>query len=163
MTKISSKSTFFHKRAFPVLWFGGIGLFVTIALLGWAFDKDPMFLLPPAVMAVFGFFLMKQLVWDLADEVFDGGDYLLVRNRGVEERIPLSNIMNVSASTMVNPARITLRLAERGRFGNEVAFSPARAMTFNPFAKSAVAEDLIVRVDRARTERVAGKPRRTIA
>jgi hypothetical protein len=58
---------------------------------------------------------------------------------------------------MVNPSRITLRLAERGRFGDEIVFSPVRTMTFNPFAKSAVAEDLIVRVDKARTQRVAVK------
>jgi hypothetical protein len=159
MTKISSKSTFFHKRAFPVLWFGIIGIGAAIAVWSGAFEKAPITLVGPAFLAVFGFFLMRHLVWDLADEVFDGGDYLLVRNRGVEERVPLSNIMNVSASTMVNPARITLRLAERGRFGNEIVFSPARSMTFNPFAKSAIAEDLIVRVDKARAQRVLAKAR----
>ena len=159
MKKISSKSTFFHKRAFPVLWFGIIGISAAISLWSGAFEKAPMALIAPVFLGALGFFLMRHLVWDLADEVFDGGDYLLVRNRGVEERIPLSNIMNVSASTMVNPARITLRLAERGRFGNEIVFSPARSMSFNPFARSAVAEDLIVRVDKARTQRLTARTR----
>jgi hypothetical protein len=63
--------------------------------------------------------------------------------------------MNVNASTMTNPPRITLRLATPSKFGSEIAFSPARQFTLNPFAPSPVAEDLIVRVDKARTLRQA--------
>lgn len=153
MTRISSKFTFFHKKGFPLLWFGFLAVFVTLALINEAFEKDPMFLVGPIVMAVFGFFVMKKLVWDLVDEVYDCGDFLLIKNRGEEDRIPLSNIMNVSASTMMNPPRITLRLVNPGKFGNEIAFSPLTSFTFNPFAKNQVAEGLIVRVDRARTNR----------
>jgi len=118
-----------------------------------AIEKDPVFVFGPAIMAVFGYLLMKKLVWDLVDEVYDCGDFLLVRNRGNEERVQLSNIMNVSASILVNPPRITLRLANPGKFGSEVAFSPVIGFTLNPFAKSVVAEDLIMRVDRARSKR----------
>ena len=48
-------------------------------------------------MAVFGFPLMKKLVWDPADEVYDCGDSLLVRKGGEEEGVPLSNIITVGA------------------------------------------------------------------
>jgi hypothetical protein len=61
--------------------------------------------------------------------------------------------MNVNASTYVNPPRITLRLVTPGRFGNEIAFSPIAGFRLNPFAKNKIAEDLIVRVDRARSKR----------
>ena len=37
-------------------------------------------------MMAFGFFIMKKLVFDLVDEVWDDGDTLLVKNRGQEER-----------------------------------------------------------------------------
>ena len=111
-----------------------------------------MFLIVPVVMAVFGFFMMKQLVWDLVDEVYDHSDYLLIKNRGESERIPLTNVMNVSATTFSNPPRITLRLVKKGKFGNEIAFQPA-GFSFNPFAKSPIAEDLMVRVDEARSRR----------
>jgi hypothetical protein len=63
--------------------------------------------------------------------------------------------MNVSASTNMNPPRITLRLVQPGKFGSELAFSPTMSFTLNPFAKSGVAEDLIVRVDKARSRRAA--------
>ncbi len=106
-------------------------------------------------MAVVGFVVMKKLVWDLADEVYDGGDFLLVKNRGEEDRVLLSNIMNVSVSTNMNPPRITLRLVAPGRFGDEVSFSPASSFTLNPFARNQIAEDLIVRVDKARSARTS--------
>jgi hypothetical protein len=107
-------------------------------------------------MAVFGYFLTRKFVWDLADEVFDAGDHLVVRNRGREHQLPLADIMNVSSLMAMNPPRITLRLAEssaNGPLGAEVAFSPEKRYTLNPFAKSEVAEDLIMRFDRARSKR----------
>ena len=154
MKKISSRSLFITKTVFPLLWFGILAIVLVTGVFGKAYEKAPMFLVIPIFMAFFGYFLMKKLVWDLVDEVFDCGDYLLVKNRGQEERIALSNIMNVSATTMVNPPRITLRLVNPSRFGAEIAFSPARPLTLNPFAKNAVAEELISRVYRARPSRV---------
>ena len=107
----------------------------------------------PLIMGVFGFFLFRKLIWDLADDVYDCGDYLLVRKGGEEESVALSNIFNVSASLMLNPPRITLRLSEPGKFGKEIAFSPIKRFTLNPFAKDEVSEDLMLRVDRARARR----------
>ena len=155
MTQISSNSTFFYKRLFPILWFGFLAIFVVITLLGGAVEKNPLFLIVPCLMIIVGFILFRKLLWDLADQVDDGGDFLVVKYRGEEENVPLSNIMNVSASTNVNPPRITLRLVQPGKFGTEIVFLPKKAFTLNPFARSEVAEDLIVRVDRARSRRAA--------
>lgn len=155
MTRISSKSTFYYKRLFPIIWFGFIAFFIANSFRSGVAWSEPTFLIGPCVMAVFGFFLLKKMVWNLADEVQDGGDYLLIRYRGYEDRLPLSNVMNVNASTNMNPPRITLRLVKPGKFGPEVVFSPRMEFTLNPFAKNKVAEDLIVRVDRARSNRAA--------
>jgi hypothetical protein len=121
-----------------------------LVLLTGAVAQDASFLAVPIVMAVGGFYLMRKLVWDLADEVYDCGDSLLIRNGGEEDLVPLSSIMNVSVSTYVNPPRITLRLVRSGKFGDEIAFSPVKPFTLNPFAKNEVAEDLILRVHQAR-------------
>lgn len=153
MKKISSGSTFVSKKVFPILWFGFLAVFLVVAALTEAAHASPAFFIGPAVMAVFGYFLMRKLVWDLVDEVYDCGDYLLVKNRGKAESVALSNIMNVNASTAMNPPRITLRLVKSGTFGEEIAFSPTAPFTLNPFAKNQVAEDLIVRVDQARPKR----------
>lgn len=128
MTKISSKSTFFYKKGFPVLRFGFLAFFIATALLEGPVEKDPVFLIgaliAPCIMAVFGFVFFRKLLWNLADEVYDCGDFLLVKYRGEEVNVPLSNIMNVNASLLINPPRITLRLVRPVKFGTEIAFSP---------------------------------------
>ncbi len=153
MTRISSKYLFLTKKGFPLLWFGFLAFFIAESVAYKAYEEDVVFIVMPILMTVVGFLVMKKMVWDLVDEVHDGGDFLVVRNRGVEDRVFLSNIMNVNASMYMNPKRITLRLAKPGKFGNEISFSPASSFSFNPFAKNRVAEDLIVRVDAARAKR----------
>ena len=153
MTRISSKRTWFLKKAFPVLWFGILAVTLAVGLFAGMQRVDLAFFAVPLLMAVVGFVVMRKFVWDLADEVFDCGDALLVRKGDREERISLSNIINVSMTVAVNPPRLTLRLDKPGRFGNEVVFSPETRFGLNPFAKNRIAEDLIVRADRARVDR----------
>ena len=159
MSKISGPM-FMMKRGFPILWFGFLVAFVLVVLVSsiqkGAQPEDLFFLIGPLFMSVFGYVVMKRLIWDLVDEVYDHGDYLVVRNRGDEARIDLADIMNVSVSTFMNPQRVTLRLVRRSRFGHEISFSPARPFTLNPFASMArneIAENLMVRVDQARSRR----------
>ena len=96
---------------------------------------------------------MRKLVWDLAVEVWDGGDHPVVKIGDQSESVPLPAIMHVSASPLVNPPRITLRLVSPGRFGQEISFSPLRNSMFNPFARKLVADDLIERLHRAKVSR----------
>jgi hypothetical protein len=151
MKRISSKMTLFYKIGVPLIWFGVPVIATATLLFGDTAEKEYTFLIGPCVFLVLGFFLLRKLVWNLADEVLDGGDYLLVKSRGYEERVALSNIMNVNASTYVNPPRITLKLVTPAAFGGEVAFVPRTSFTLNPFAKNPVAEDLVLRAYHART------------
>jgi hypothetical protein len=96
---------------------------------------------------------LKFLVFDLLDEVWDEGEALLLRNDGQEDRIPLTNIINVSQATFTNPPRITLTLRHPCRFGKDVTFSPSARL--NPFSKDPIAVELIDRVDAARQRRRA--------
>ena len=155
MTRISSQMTRFYKYVFPVLWFGFLAVSLITSIAIGAIAKRPFFLLVLCFMAIFGFFIFKRLIWNLADLVQDGGDFLMVKYRGYEERIPFTNIMNVSASTNRNPPRITLRLVSPGPFGSELSFSPIKPFSLNPFAKNPIAEDLIVRVHNAQTRRAS--------
>jgi hypothetical protein len=150
MITISSSTIKFYKIVFPIFWFGFLALFLIAGVAAGAPLKQPIFILMPLAMGVLGFVLMRKLVWDLVDEVRDYGDYLAVRNGAEEDTIAISNIMNVSANTLTNPPRITLRLVHPCKFGAEITFCPVRKLTLNPFAKNQIAEDLIVRVDRAR-------------
>jgi hypothetical protein len=151
VTRISSRWTTYHKRVFPLLWFGFLALFVAVSFFSGAQRQKAVFAVFPLFMGLLGFFIMKKLVWDLVDEVYDCGDYLLIKNRGEEVMVRLSNIMNVSVSTFMNPPRITLRLIHPVSFGDEIVFSPVTGFRLNPFAKNRVGEDLIMRVHRTRT------------
>ncbi|HXJ02254.1 MAG TPA: hypothetical protein VNH44_13610 [Micropepsaceae bacterium] len=151
MRRLSSRMTVYYKRVFPILFFGII-LFVTATMLlagrvSKQFPPAPLFIVP-AGMAVFAYFMMKTLVFDLVDEVWDAGGALIVRNRNSEERIVLSDIRNVSYSILVNPPRVTLSLRRESGFGNEVTFCPL--LRFRPFAKSPIIDELIERIDAAR-------------
>lgn len=151
MHRISSKTTFVYKRLFPIFWFG-ILLLVSLGgsvsgLKTGQFPPVPFFVIP-AIMAVFGYFLMKKLVFDLVDEVWDAGDALVVRNRNQEERISLSDIINVSYTPLINPPRVTLSLRRSSIFGDKISFgAPVR---FTPFSTSPVIDELIQRIDAAR-------------
>jgi hypothetical protein len=111
-------------------------------------------LIIPLVMAAFGFGIMHKLVFDLMDSVYDAGDHLVLHFKGQDETVPLSNIINVSHTQLMNPPRITLTLRQPCRFGTKVAFCPAtswvdyKSLGFT----NAIADELIDRADKARSK-----------
>jgi hypothetical protein len=153
MHRISSRATFFHKRIFPVLWFGILAFFMAMPFLapltGGTTTGSPVgFVLGPAIMMIIGYFMMKKLVFSLVDEVLDAGDALVVRNGQIEERIALSDIINVSYSQSANPAHVTLLLRNPTQFGDQITFcAPASSW---PFSTSPIINELIKRIDAAR-------------
>ena len=155
MKLISSRMTFVSKRVFPLVWFGILATIAFGMLADGLAMRNPSVLLGPAFMAVIGYLVIRTFALDLADTVYDFGDYLLIKRGGVEARVPLENIMNVSASIMMNPSRVTLRLIKPSTLGTHVAFSPTASPSFNPFSKNSIAEDLMERAYAARAKSAA--------
>ncbi|MGA8613147.1 MAG: hypothetical protein WB760_15895 [Xanthobacteraceae bacterium] len=153
MRRISSKWTFFYKFVFPVIWFGFIIVFLIVAVfVPTRSGQGPALpaLIVPIIMIAFGYLLMKKLIFDLADEVWDDGNTLVVKTGGQEQRIALSDIKNVNYSVMTSPPRVVLSLRRPTVFGDRVAFcAPIR---FVPFATSPIIDDLIERIDTARRQ-----------
>jgi hypothetical protein len=155
MQRLSSPSTFFYKRVFPVFWFG----FLAVWTVGWTcgslLTHNLMMLaaLPgPVIMALFGFWLFKTLLFDLVDEVWLDGNQLVVKCRDESSRIDLANVINVNASAMTSPPRITLTLRTGSpRLGKAVAFIPAgRNGLFAMFKPNPIASGLIEHIDALR-------------
>ena len=150
MTKISSTLTSLGKVVLPFVWLAmGALVAVVSAVIGPA-DESLVDLVPMGIFVGLTFALMKLLSWSLADEVYDGGDFLLIKNHGKEERVPFSNIRSVRVTTLRSPQKITLSLIEPGRFGSQIKFLARRNLSFAPFAPNAIAADLSVRVCGAR-------------
>ena len=149
MRLISSQQTFISKRVFPVMWFGFLVFFMVMASRsGNGRQFQVQFVIAPLFMAVMGFFIMKRLgIFDLADQVWDAGDELLVRNHGIEDRIALTNIINVNY-TNSRPSRVTLMLREACAFGKEVSFMPPAR--FLSFSTHPIVTELIQRIDEKR-------------
>ncbi|AND69954.1 hypothetical protein ATSB10_25000 [Dyella thiooxydans] len=152
MQRLSSAGTIWYKRAFPLLWFGLLAVFLAIAWLqpGGPGKAPPrVMMIVPLFMMGFGYVLMRKLVFDLVDEVWLDGDQVVVVQRGERNRIPLLQVMNVNATTMVNPPRVTLMLRQPNtRLGDSVSFIPAGPRDlFRSFRPNPVALDLIRRID----------------
>ena len=150
MQRISSRLTTLNKWLPPLIVFGFLSAFVGVVLIS---QKDqnppPLFVLMlPILLGGVMFFVFRRLIWDLADEVTDLGDALQVRIGSEEDRIPLSNIINVSYSYMMNPQRVTLTLRAPSRFGQEISFSPPASLV--PLRRNPAILELIQRVDGAR-------------
>ena len=156
MKKISTPYTF-SLKVFPYLYFAFILVFVLIVLMGGALNKDPVFIIVPCVMAVMGHYFLKVALQDLVDEVFDCGDFLLVRKRGQQDAIQFSNIINVNFAMNQKPARITLTLDHPGKFGSAILFALPPKTYLSPLPRSEVAEDLIARAHAARTRKNEGQ------
>ncbi len=158
MERISSGQTFFMKRILPVIWLGFVGTGVIVSGVAIFSDKGAHghpppfpFMLIPVLMLILGLALFRKLLWDLADSVDDGRNYLLVRRGSIEQRVALTDVLNVSMTQFINPPRLTLRLRKPGPLGDEVAFIPkSSGFRLNPFRRNEIAESLIRRVDQAR-------------
>ncbi len=153
MKKISSKMTVYYKVLYPVFWFGFLAIFSLASLLGSIFGGEggpgPWFFLFPVFMALFGYVLFKHLVFDLIDEVYDAGDFLLFRNSGTVVKVFLKDIKNVNYVAIGSPRRITMIVRHETELGKELSFAaPASA---NPFKKSKDVAELIDRIDQARS------------
>ena len=156
MQRLSSRMTFFYKWVFPAIWFGFLALFMAIPLVAPAAGRSVSgsslgFLLVPVAMAIFSFFIMKKLIFDLVDEVLDAGNALVIRNGDREERVALSDIINVSYAQLTNPPRVTLSLRNPTQFGDRVTFcAPVRLSPLAAFSPNPIIDELIQRVDAAR-------------
>ncbi len=151
MKRLSSKNTSYYKRVFPVSCFGFLGCFALLLFFVWLKEGgiEIVFMLVPLLMAAFVYFLMKNLVFDLIDEVYDEGDKLFFKNGSKEDRVDLTEIKNVNYSTAVSPHRVTLSIRKNTIFGTEVSFCPPTSLI--PFKKNSDIDALIDRIDRARS------------
>jgi hypothetical protein len=159
MRQISSKQTFWVKRVSPTFMFAILALVTTNGLIEAAQEKSweiLPFVAIPTIIMVFGYFLFRHLVFDLADEVVDAGDALVVKRNGITVTIPLADIVNIDASSFSNPPRIVLALRTETPLGRKIAFMPQYRFSLNPFAINPLKDELIVRIDQARSSR-AGK------
>ncbi|MDB6075911.1 MAG: hypothetical protein JWO89_3551 [Verrucomicrobiaceae bacterium] len=124
--RLSAPGTFLKKRVMPFMMLAFLAIFLSVALKAQVPPSQSRwaFLIPGMMMVPLFFILWKFLLSDLADEVYDLGGSLLVKNRGIEASIPLRNIARVTVSHFSNPVRVTVRLSVPCELGDKIVFEP---------------------------------------
>lgn len=157
-----SVGTLFFKKVFPIFFLGSAALTVLTAFWRAASDgvESALEYMPLAGVMVVIYVFFRLVSKELVDEVFDGGDSLIVRNNGIEERVLLSEIAQVRESIWrQGPPRVELLLRTPGALGRVIAFMPTSYSLF-PLSRSPVFHELTARVERAHqeTEKVKSRP-----
>lgn len=158
MNRISSRMTYYYKNIMPLMFFGLIAVFIGVSFFMTNKNGEPAS--PPLAFFVFIvivggiiFMVLKKLVFDMADEVTDGGDFLTVRFGREEDQIVLKNIVNISYS-FSRPPRALVTLRQPCKFGKEIAFCPITPVGSDLFRfmrfRNAIIDDLVQRVDAKR-------------
>ncbi len=140
---ISSVTTIYFKKIFPIFWFGFLGFFLFVAISSFLIKPEIfniMFFIVPSIMGLFGFIFFKKLLFPLRDKVFDCGDYLIIRNKGKETKITFSEIRNISYNQFFSPNIITLNLKSK-----DISFI-AQVNLLSPYKKSKAVKNLIEKV-----------------
>lgn len=101
-----------------------------------------------------GLLLVRRTAAQLAEEVDLIDDALIVRRRGVEQRIPLAQIVDVHRDLLLRPG-ITLVLREAGPLGDRIRFLPSNAYRAANWGRNRIARRLDALVDRARLKESA--------
>ena len=137
MTLLSSTLTSFYKRTFPALFFG-LTIFVPVVfaivqLLSGRSLSLPL-LIGPFAFGGLGFFILRHFVRDVADEVYDTGETLVVHRHGRVTEIPIAQIESALYRAAHPSTRVQLRLrtpsAELGRTFSFIA--PPGQSRFEP-------------------------------
>lgn len=123
MKKISG-SAFFTKKVFPFLFLGTLAVFFVAGMVSGGNLDSVSLPLSLTILAIFVFNLPKKLVGDLADEVYDGGDYLLFKKSGKEQRVLLQDVRSINSVSMSVPRKIAIQSRSTGPLGKELVFSP---------------------------------------
>ncbi len=147
--RLSSQSTFFVKRVLPALWFGGLLYFAVNSALAGDIGAYWPFVLAPMLIAAITYFAFRALIWRLADQVILVAGALLVRQRGQDHRIALSDVIAVSFTRFSNPSYLSLRLRAGHVDGDMLYFIPRAQFTLNLFAPNKVCDTLHSAIERA--------------
>lgn len=151
----STSATIFWKRIFPGVWFGALllGVVVTVSMGNW--PAAILGLAAGMILTAVGWFSMKGLLWDLADEVWDDGDALVVRKGKQQERILLSEIGLIGCDVgklfergYGSPTRVWLRTHHHPRERPDITFLPIA--DFWPWRLHPAVRDVVLRIEGAR-------------
>src|SRR5689334_14845838 len=110
MMRLSAERMYLAKWLGPIVIFGSIAAWT---LIDERTKEKPEFatqIVALCFLAVILAVILKKRMWILADEVLDGGEYLLIRFGKRQERVNISDIVNVEATNQLGATTVKLHL-----------------------------------------------------
>ncbi len=130
MKLISCPTTTFHKRVLPVLCAAVFALLGAVTVAAYLVQRDIRAAAIGGVSSLGVTAVVFVALWlrryDVADEIWEDGDVLIVRSGSREVHIPMTNVIGLEYTRFQNPTRMTLTLREPCEFGSEIIFLPLR-------------------------------------
>jgi hypothetical protein len=144
MNRVSSSYLFISKKVLPAIWFGFIGVALTLVLY---FQPEQILLAVVQLLIVAGitFSCFKVFVFDLADEVYDTGNSLIIRFGQKAETISYDQIKSITYFPSEWVSRAIISVKGDCSLGKEIPFCP-RWSCFDVF-KNKVVQDLNERIE----------------
>lgn len=126
MNKLSADATSLYKKLFPFSMYLILAIFYALCMVAMyqVGEFDIWFFLVPVCMAVLAYFIMQDGMIGLADDVFDCGEYLLIRNKGKETQIHLSDVVDFEYSYLTHPQLICFSYKKSRSSYKTLKFSP---------------------------------------
>jgi hypothetical protein len=154
MKLISKKGMASFYKASPLVALG-FGVFFVLFIVSKADHLGDA--VPVVIFFLVAFFVLKLSFKNIVEEVYDCGDFLLIKNNHTEEKIPFKNIENITYSRQQRGGiLITLHLLYPGKFGSRITFIPNQGRTYL-FKKPSIVEELLQRAKTAKSGAVTGE------
>lgn len=127
MNQLSAKASSSYKRLFAIIFYSVAALLYVWFVSAMFYDQefDLLILCTPLILAVIGYFMMKDAMIGLVDEVLDCGEYLLIKHEGKETEVKLSDIVQFDYAYATTPPMISMTYHKYQKNGKTIRFSPA--------------------------------------
>lgn len=127
VNQLSTKASSSYKKLFPILFFSCAAILYIWFVSAMLYDQefDWLILCTPLILAVIGYFMMKDGMIGLVDEVIDCGEYLLIKQEGNETQVYLSDIVQFEYAYATNPPMVSMTYQKYQKNGKTIRFSPA--------------------------------------
>ena len=121
-------------------------------------NLDPRVCAVPPALALITYLYMRRFSFALADEVYDTGNTLVIRNKGREMNVPVCRLISAKYSCIADPPRITLIFRLSALAEARVEFIPALVPRMFVFRAPPLAADLSARIAAEEAKRAALEP-----
>jgi hypothetical protein len=129
-----------------------VGPFVAPLIGGTVTGSPFVFVAFTLAMGIAFYFQTKKMIFDLADEVLDDGDWLVVRKGRHEDRIALADIMNLNYSLFWEfiASDLIAEKTKRVRHPRQLSRTRPFWTAIWPFSQPPIVDELVERIDAKR-------------